>query len=155
MHAGSYLYYKILYYTWSCARPVVDLTKKNKNKNRLHISYCNNLSAFYTHRDLGAGSRAEPPHHFCALPPQSNTMILFLFSIFKMKKLFSIVSPPTFHLALQSLTHLIFCNDIDIGRECLFKVRTALKVGVGGGGVIRRGKLIGRSQGIKSNHYGM
>ena len=30
-------------------------------------------------------------------------MILFLFSIFNMKKLFSIVSPPTFHLAPRSL----------------------------------------------------
>ena len=30
-------------------------------------------------------------------------MILFLFSIFNMKTLFSIVSPPTFHLAPRSL----------------------------------------------------
>ena len=29
--------------------------------------------------------------------------VLFLFSIFNMKKLFSIVSPPTFHLTLRSL----------------------------------------------------
>ena len=34
---------------------------------------------------------------------KSNTRILFLFSIFNMKKLFSIVSPPTFHLAPRSL----------------------------------------------------
>ena len=34
---------------------------------------------------------------------KSNTMILFLFSIFNMKKIFSIVSPPTFHLAPRSL----------------------------------------------------
>ena len=35
---------------------------------------------------------------------KSNTMILCLFSIFNMNKLFSIVSPPTFHLAPRSLT---------------------------------------------------
>ena len=29
--------------------------------------------------------------------------LLFLFSIFNMKKIFSIVSPPTFHLAPRSL----------------------------------------------------
>ena len=34
---------------------------------------------------------------------KSNTMILFLFSIFNIKKLFSVVSPPTFHLAPRSL----------------------------------------------------
>ena len=34
---------------------------------------------------------------------KSNTRILFLFSIFNMRKLFSIVSPPTFHLAPRSL----------------------------------------------------
>ena len=34
-------------------------------------------------------------------------MILFLFSIFNMNKLFSVVSPPTFHLAPRSL-HLVF-----------------------------------------------
>ena len=33
----------------------------------------------------------------------TNTMILFLFSIFNMKKPFSIVSPPIFRLASQSL----------------------------------------------------
>ena len=32
-------------------------------------------------------------------------MIQFLFSIFNMKKLFSIVSPPTFHLAPRSLNN--------------------------------------------------
>ena len=35
-------------------------------------------------------------------------MILFLFSIFNVKELFSIVSPPTFHLAPRSLEELSY-----------------------------------------------
>ena len=59
-------------------------------------------------RDRGGGGagRAATPPLFCAPAPtfwKSNTMILFLFSIFNMKKLFSIVSPPTFHLAPRPL----------------------------------------------------
>ena len=59
-------------------------------------------------RDRGGGGagRAAAPPLFCAPAPtfwKSNTMILFLFSIFNMKKLFSIVSPPTFHLAPRPL----------------------------------------------------
>ena len=42
-----------------------------------------------------------------ATETNQNTMILFLFSIFNMKKSFSIVSPPTFHLAPRSLTCLV------------------------------------------------
>ena len=40
-----------------------------------------------------------------------NTMILFLFSIFNVKKLFSIVSPPTFHLAPRSLQYVDYLKD--------------------------------------------
>ena len=50
-------------------------------------------------------------------------MILFLFSIFNMKKLFLIVSPPTFHLAPRSMVllgpvlHLpIACTLLTLGR---------------------------------------
>ena len=43
----------------------------------------------------GVGLVGLQLHHFFAPLPQSNSMILFLFSIFNMKKLFSIVSPPT------------------------------------------------------------
>ena len=59
-------------------------------------------------RDRGGGgaSRATAPPLFWAPAPtfcKSNTMILFLFSILNMKKLFSTLSPPTFHLAPRSL----------------------------------------------------
>ena len=60
-------------------------------------------------RGGGAGRAAAPPL-FCAPAPtfgKSNTMILFLFSIFNMKKLFSIVSPPTFHLVPRSLLVIV------------------------------------------------
>ena len=65
-----------------------------------------------TCRDRGGGGagRAAAPPLFCAPAPtfgKSHTMILFLFSIFNMKKLFSIVSPPTFHLVPRSLTCII------------------------------------------------
>ena len=40
-----------------------------------------------------------------ATETNQNTMILFLFSIFDTKKSFSIVSPPTFHLAPRSLKY--------------------------------------------------
>ena len=63
------------------------------------------LSLFRDRGGGGAGRAAAPPL-FCAPAPtfwKSNTMILFLFSIFNMKKLFSIVSPPTFHLAPRPL----------------------------------------------------
>ena len=48
---------------------------------------------------------------------KSNTMILFLFSIFNMKKLFSIVSPPTFHLVPRSLRHVTIEQNIHNGTE--------------------------------------
>ena len=53
----------------------------------------------------GAGRATAPPLFWAPAPTfcKSNTMILFLFSILNMKKLFSIVSPPTFHLAPRSL----------------------------------------------------
>ena len=40
-------------------------------------------------------------------------MILFLFSIFNMKKLFSIVSPPTFHLVPRSLDYSVLFSIFD------------------------------------------
>ena len=45
-----------------------------------------------------------------ATETNQNTMILLLFSISNMKKSFSIVSPPTFHLAPRSLENIKFQN---------------------------------------------
>ena len=50
---------------------------------------------------------------------KSDTRILFLFSIFYMKKLFSIVSPPTFHLAPRSLISRVF--KIQCRRENIYR----------------------------------
>ena len=72
------------------------------------ISDCDSFSASLVISDRGgggAGRAAAPPLFWAPAPTfcKSNTMILFLFSILNMKKLFSIVSPPTFHLAPRSL----------------------------------------------------
>ena len=48
-------------------------------------------------------------------------MILFLFSIFNMKKSFSIVSPPTFHLAPRSLVQLLLQAFIIIRQRQTFR----------------------------------
>ena len=75
---------------------------------------------------------------------KSNTMILFLFSIFNMKKLFSIVSPPTFHLAPRSLKWIqiplksrkffgLICNCLNFNYHCddhifIWKKKIVIKV---------------------------
>ena len=55
-----------------------------------------------------------------ATETNQNTVVLFFFSIFNMKKLFSIVSPPTFHLAPRSPA-------IKCGLRTEYKTRTGYK----------------------------